>query len=209
MKKAAARAQRAQPKVVGKKSEAGEQGKIHPVVIYPFRQPTDFSDLEPLYELIARLDADKGTYARPITVMDRKTFHAAEGNKPFLDFRKNTVARHSDIVDAWCVDTCQMWYSGLGMAFEMGGAEDVYWLIPGDFNYGTAVGREVLGRLHDLPEICLELKQDVCIGEIAALQLVPGRGSGNPPIHRASPVGVLCRSPQFFSRGAAPALVCL
>jgi len=42
----------------------------------------------------------------------------------------------------------------------------VYWLIPGDFNYGTTVGKEVLGRLHDLPEICLELHQDLCIGEI-------------------------------------------
>jgi hypothetical protein len=60
-----------------------------------------------------------------------------------------------------------MWYSGLGLAFEKGGPADVYWLIPGDFNYGTAVGREVLGRLHDLPEICVELQQDVCIGEIA------------------------------------------
>src|SRR6185295_13142375 len=29
------------------------------------------------------------------------------------------------------------------------------------------VGKEVLGRLHDLPEICLELQQDMCIGEIA------------------------------------------
>jgi len=65
------------------------------------------------------------------------------------------------------VDTCQMWYSGLGMAYEKGGPNDVYWLIPGDFNYGTAVGKEVLGRLHDLPEIVLELKQDLCIGEIA------------------------------------------
>ena len=38
--------------------------------------------------------------------------------------------------------------------------------LVGDFNYGAAVGREVLGRLHDLPEICVELRQDVCIGEI-------------------------------------------
>ena len=52
------------------------------------------------------------------------------------------------------------------MAFEKGKDDDVYWLIPGDFNYGTADGKEVLGRLHDLPEICLELQQDVCIGEI-------------------------------------------
>ena len=141
-------------------------GKIHPVVIYPFRQPGDNSDLEELYRLIARLDADKDRYARPVTVLDRKTHHANADNRRFLDFRKETVARHSEIVDAWCVDTCQMWYSGLGHAFERGGPEDVYWLIPGDFNYGTAVGKEVLGRLHDLPEICIELQQDLCIGEI-------------------------------------------
>ncbi|HKX60819.1 MAG TPA: hypothetical protein VJS65_03230 [Verrucomicrobiae bacterium] len=137
------------------------------MVIYPIRQPGDFSNLDPLYELIARLDAEKDAYARPITVMDRKTFYAMEGNKPFLEFRKDSVARHSDILDAWCVDTCQMWYSGLGRAYEQGGPDDVYWLIPGDFNYGTPVGREVLSRLHDLPEICVELQQDLCVGEVA------------------------------------------
>jgi hypothetical protein len=156
-----------QPGASGKKSGAASKNKIHPVVIYPFRQPGDYSDLEQLYQLIARLAAERKKYARPITVMDRKTHFANEGNKRFLDFKKNTVARHSKILDAWCVDTCQMWYSGLGLAFEKGGPEDVYWLIPGDFNYGTPVGKEVLGRLHDLPEICLELQQDVCIGEIA------------------------------------------
>src|SRR5881296_3536272 len=150
-----------------KTSGTTQTGKIHPVVIYPFKQPGHYSDLEELYQLIARLDEDKETYARTITVVDRKTHYSMEANKAFLDFRKDIVARHSDVLDAWCVDTCQMWCSGLGLAYEQGGPEDVYWLIPGDFNYGTAVGREVLGRLHDLPEICLELHQDLCIGEIA------------------------------------------
>jgi hypothetical protein len=90
-----------------------------------------------------------------------------EHSRPFQEFRSRTLARHSDIVDAWCVDTCQMWYTGLGAAFEQGGPSDVYWLIPGDFNYGTPVGQEVLSRLHDLPEIILELHQDLCVGEIA------------------------------------------
>jgi hypothetical protein len=102
--------------------------------------------------------------------MDRKTHRAMVEDKKFSDFRKQTIEKHSDILDAWCVDTCQMWYSGLGAAFERGGAEDVYWLIPGDFNYGTGVGQEVLSRLHDLPEIILELDQDLCIGEIATGQ---------------------------------------
>ena len=152
---------------LGVNSGDTRKSRIHPVVIYPFRQPNDYSDLEALYQFVARLDAEKGEYARPITVIDRKTHWAMAEDESFLKFRKKTVARHSDILDVWCVDTCQMWYSGLGMAFERGSPEDVYWLIPGDFNYGTAVGQEVLGRLHDLPEIILELHQDVCIGEIA------------------------------------------
>src|SRR4051812_22162946 len=101
------------------------RGKIHPVIIYPFRQSADYSDLTALYELIARLDKEKSTYARPITVMDRKTHQAMSSNAPFLDFRKQVVGRYSDILDAWCVDTCQMWYSGLGRAFESGAGDDV------------------------------------------------------------------------------------
>jgi hypothetical protein len=145
----------------------GDAGRIHPVIIYPFHASDDLSDLKALYELVARLDGDKKRYARPITVIDRKTHYACEKDKNYQSFRKDTVARHSEIQDSWSVDTCQMWYSGLGTAFERGAENDVYWLIPGDFNYGTHHGHEVLGRLHDLPEIILELNQDICIGEIA------------------------------------------
>jgi hypothetical protein len=151
----------------GTKTKPAAAGKIHPIIIYPFKQPSDYADLEGLYGLVARLAAEPESYARPLTVMDRKTHYSMEGNRAFLDFRNNTVARHSQILDAWCVDTCQMWYEGLGAAFESGAENDVYWLIPGDFNYGAPAGQEVLGGLHDLPEIILELDQDVCVGEIA------------------------------------------
>jgi len=147
---------------------APNKGKVHPVLIYPFKQPAQYSDLEALYEMVARLGRDSARYARPLTVMDRKTHYSKKADREFLSFRENTVARYSEIVDAWCVDTCQMWNTGLGKAFEHGKPDDVYWLIPGDFDYGTSVGQEVLSRLHDLPEIVLELDQDVCIGEIAA-----------------------------------------
>jgi len=123
--------------------------------------------LEQLYGLIARLDADKDTYARPITIIDHKTREAVSTSAAHEKFLERTVARHSEVLEAWCVDTCQMWYTALGKAYERGGSNDVYWLIPGDFNYGTPVGRDVLSRLHDLPEICDELNQDLCIGEIA------------------------------------------
>ena len=167
MRKIRASLKKTAPKPAGKKSGPGPAPKIHPVIIYPYRQPKDYSDLEALYQLVARLDADRERYARPVTVMDRKTYYAEERNAAFQNFRKNTVARHSDILDAWCVDTCQMWYSALGMAYERGGKDDVYWLIPGDFDYSSPMGRGVLGHLHDLPEICNELQQDICIGEIA------------------------------------------
>jgi hypothetical protein len=45
------------------------------VVIYQIRQP---ADLEALYRWVGGLEADKQRYARPITVMDRKT-HSAMG----------------------------------------------------------------------------------------------------------------------------------
>jgi hypothetical protein len=141
--------------------------KIHPIVIYPFQQPGDYADLQALYQLVRRLGAEKDRYARPITVLDRKTHYSMAGNQAFRDFRRHTLTRCSEVLDVWAVDTCQMWYAGLGAAFERGGPHDVYWLIPGDFNYGTTVGQQVLSRLHDLPEIILELDQDLCIGEIA------------------------------------------
>ena len=166
MKKATTRTPAKRP-VAGPGASPVRAGRIHPIVIYPFRNPEDYSNLEQLYRLIARLDAEPSKYVRPITVVDRKTHAAVAGSKVYQAFRSGTVAVHSDILDAWCVDTCQMWYSGLGLAYEKGGPGDVYWLIPGDFNYGSSTGQEVLFRLHDLPEIILELNQDVCIGEIA------------------------------------------
>ena len=149
-----------------KTTAAKRNSRIHPVVIYPFKPPGDYSDLEPLYEMIAKLDADRERYARPITVMDRKTCLAMNSNNAFLEFRRGTVAKHSDVLDAWCVDTCQMWYSGLGAAIDEGEADDVYWLIPGDFNYGTQAGKEVLTKLWHLPEAVCGKEMDLCIGEI-------------------------------------------
>ena len=149
------------------KNTSRRGGQIHPVIIYPFKQPDDYSDLESLYQWVARLNADRARYARPITVLDRKTHYRNQSQSPFADFRNEMVARHSDILDAWSVDTCQMWYCGLGAAFECGRDGDVYWLIPGDFDYGTGAGQQVLSRLHDLPAIVGELQQDFCIGEIA------------------------------------------
>lgn len=168
MKSSTARKKPVPPTGAPSPSAPANGGLIHPVVIYPFRPPDDYHDLEQLYDLVARLAAQPKTYARPITVLDRKTSHNLLRSESFQQFRQRKVTPHSDVLEAWCVDTCQMWYTGLGAAYERGGPHDVYWLIPGDFNYGSPVGQDVLSRLHDLPEICAELDEDLCIGEIAA-----------------------------------------
>jgi len=164
-RKQKANRERAAKRVKAQRSAASGV-KVHPVVIYPFKPVGHYDDLRALYSLVERLSADRRRYARPITVIDRKTSHAQRRAAAFRAFRERIRSRCGEIMDAWCVDTCQMWYAGLGAAFERGKAGDVYWLIPGDFNYGSHAGHEVLGRLHDLPEIILELDQDVCVGEI-------------------------------------------
>jgi hypothetical protein len=70
---------------------------IHPVVIYPFQHPDDYANLEELYRLAAKLDSHKQNYARPITVIDRKTHTAALRDKRYLPFREGVVGRHSDM----------------------------------------------------------------------------------------------------------------
>src|SRR5690349_19394804 len=84
-------------------SEPVRTGRIHPVVIYPFKQPSHYSDLQALYDMLARLVAGSDQYMRPITVIDRKTHYSMSGNKDFQNFRTSTVGEYSDILDAWCV----------------------------------------------------------------------------------------------------------
>lgn len=144
------------------------QSRIHPIIVYPFRNPDDYTHLKALYAASEEWLAQPEVYARPITVIDRKTHYRAASDPVYTEFRQRTVSAHSDILDAWTVDTCQMWYTALGAAYERGKSRDVYWLIPGDFDYGSAAGAEVLSRLPDLPAICVELDQDICVGEVAA-----------------------------------------
>jgi len=163
-------------------------GKIHPVVVFPFvwravekgevdpktgdkKKTFVNEDLTTLYEeLIRTLDNDKARYARPITVMDKKTIynnvkykHAPEEWRSAFEEFLQRVRKYSDLVDAWCVDTCQVWNTGLGAAFERGDDKGIYWLIPGDFNYSKRP--EVLETMKKLPAAILR-GQDLCVGEI-------------------------------------------
>ncbi len=154
--------------------------KIHPVVIFPFAWKDVNEDLTVLYEyFISNLASNTDIYAPPITVMDYKTYYANAKNKydqewkeTFIKFIEGTVERHSKLIKAWCVDTCQMWNTGLGEAFHMGKEHDVYWLIPGDFFYSKRKGvlnsdeKDIFDLLKQIPEAVRDHHQDFCIGEI-------------------------------------------
>jgi len=60
-----------------------------------------------------------------------------------------------------------MWLSGLGYCFDNTKTEaDVYWLIPGDFEYDGPTGGEVLENLALLPEKVFTGECELCLGEV-------------------------------------------
>ena len=88
------------------------------------------------------------------------------------NFISSYLEEKTHIVNAWCVDTCQMWLTGFGYAFDLKGGDegDVFWFIPGDFRYCEDQG-DIFTQMISIPDNIIEpagrlFKYDVCIGEI-------------------------------------------
>lgn len=143
--------------------------RIHPIIIYPFAQPREPRHLEALYGgLIQKLASRTDRYAKPITVMNRQTFYRSQNNVAFNEFKKDLVEAYSDILHAWSVDSCQLWLHGFGHAFDSRSTvNDVYWLIPGDFDYASKAGQDLLNRFEQIPDAVYTGEVELCIGEIS------------------------------------------
>ena len=144
--------------------------KIHPIIIYPYAQPRGTKDLLALFDWIEKTSKESDRYAKPITVVNRQTFYRNRKtcNKNFLKAYER-IKEQSHIVDAWSVDTCQMWLAGFGHAYDnrSSPSDDVYWLIPGDFNYASPSGTKVLKHYCDIPnEVYSGSGADLCLGQI-------------------------------------------
>jgi hypothetical protein len=169
------------------------QPKIRPIVIYPFVQPRNVGSLQLLFESLAGLSGDE-RFEKPVTIVNNQTRYRS--TKPWVDsdaldsaFRRATtevVAPVSEIITTWSVDTCALWLRGLGDAFEQAEEQkahhDVFWLIPGDFDFSTAQGREALGKLQKIPLRVYEAECEICLGEIqvpinSAKQLIDTYGT--------------------------------
>ena len=143
--------------------------KIHPTVMYPFAHPANVRHVTALYEtLISRLSLNPALYSTPIIILNNQTYHRNKLNLDFDKFFKTCVVRkYSEVIHEWSVDSCQMWLRGLGTCFDASRSDgDVFWLIPGDFNYDSAAGREVLDKFQDLPMQVYTGSCDLCLGEI-------------------------------------------
>jgi hypothetical protein len=170
--------------------------RIHPIIIYPFSHPQNTNNLKVLYRRIAELCEDpEGSYCKPITVLNRQTIdrvctpkmnrnEAREAREKFDGFLGDEIRPHSRIIETWCVDTCQMWLTGLGQASDENNAlAAVYWLIPGDFNYDSEEGGRVLSKFDEIPMfVYQERGVDLSLGEIdvplnSAKQLIDTYGT--------------------------------
>ncbi|MGD8909597.1 MAG: hypothetical protein PVI92_09625 [Chromatiales bacterium] len=145
---------------------------VRPIVIYPFRHPENTKHLNALYwSLDQKCKADP-RYDAPTTVINRQTFYRSRNNKSFTDIYQSVKQQSSSIVDAWCVDTCQMWLAGFGSTFDRAidaseeiEEEDIFWLIPGDFDYASDKGQEVLKNMYLIPESIMT-DSEFCIGQL-------------------------------------------
>lgn len=144
--------------------------RIYPIVIFPYSQEDKFDNLRTLYEQLRIIkekqekenkkandnatEKDKFIYEVPRTVINKQTdynntIHMIDIKKreKYEDFVKEIEDKSlSIVIKEWCVDSCQMWLSGFGKAFDEAskkeGIENVYWLIPGDFDYDKLLEAE-------------------------------------------------------------------
>jgi hypothetical protein len=146
------------------------------VVIFPFSAPGE--DPERLLSLYRHLASLKGKrawhYSQPLTIIDQRTVHKARTANltySFEDLLAEIARLGSDALIDWHVDTCQMWFAGLGRAYQRaidrGADADVFWLIPGDYDYRTVEGQQKLfDRVAELPREVSEGRSEFTIGEV-------------------------------------------
>jgi hypothetical protein len=140
--------------------------------MYPYTHPSGGRGTEHLEQLYQKVQewSDDRAYGRFLTVINRQT----RLNEPTAvrQFVERFVAPCSDVIEVWSVDTCQMWLAGFGKRMDDSrSVDDVYWLIPGDFDYASEGGRDVLHRMVELPRRIYDPGPDqpscsLCLGEI-------------------------------------------
>lgn len=154
---------------IKQKQTIGSKGKIHPVVIFPFKlRPNTAKNFSSLLDLIG----GSQVYLKPVFVVNNQTagYAYSDGLGSMFDDLSREMKKISgekNILCVWSVDTCQMWLRGLGHAFQHSQTNsDIYWLIPGDFCYADKGAKKGLHKMCKLPKAICEGNSHLAIGEI-------------------------------------------
>jgi len=167
--------------------------RVRPIVMYPFVQPQKLDSLELLFATL-KTWSDDPEFREPVVVVNNQTKYRS--TIPTTDDRGTDSAYKRAVEEiiqpvarlsyCWSVDTCSMWLSGLGEAFEDAtrtlAHDDVFFLIPGDFDFSTGAGRQALALLKEIPLKVLNNECAICLGEIqvplnSAKQLIDTYGT--------------------------------
>jgi hypothetical protein len=141
--------------------------------MYPFSQPRNLSSLELLFEKLEELTKQE-PFQKPVTIVNNQTQYRSNAEPKLSELHTRAVQEIvqpvSSVTHVWAVDTCAMWLRGFGDAFQsaekQNAIHDVFWLIPGDFDYSTDAGQNAL---QELPKIPLKVHMgegEICLGEI-------------------------------------------
>lgn len=167
--------------------------RIRPIVMYPFVQPVKLESLQCLFERLATWNKES-IFCKPLVVINNQT--RFRSNKPAVEDPRIEAAYQravtkiinpvADVIHSWAVDSCAMWLCGLGDSFEQatqnGSHHDVFFLIPGDFDFSTEEGEIALKGLRSIPVKVLSNECAICLGEIqvppnSAKQLIDTYGT--------------------------------
>jgi hypothetical protein len=134
---------------------------VQPIVIFPFGYPAETEHLKFLYDELEK-GVQAGNWRKPMTVLNRQTERRADKKSGPRACRK-LITKTWKVIPAWSVDSCQMWLAGLGAAFDRDATTQVFWLVPGDFEYAKA-GAAFWKNMKKLPVAAA--KNDLAVGEI-------------------------------------------
>src|SRR5258708_5120299 len=170
------------------------QARIRPIVMYPFVQPLKLESLELLFRTLDTWSSDP-EFHKPVVVINNQTRYRSTTMPIVEDPRvdpayKQTISKIirpvATILPSWAVDSCAMWLSGLGHCFdaatESRSYNDVFFLLPGHFDFSSEEGKVALGKLREIPEKVLNHECGICLGEIevplnSAKQLIDTYGT--------------------------------
>ena len=167
--------------------------RIRPIIIYPFVQPFKLDGLARLFETLKTWNSEP-EFCKPLVIINNQTRYRS--TKPAVEDPRVEAAYKKALKDVigstgrlwpcWSVDSCAMWLTGLGESFEEAtqshAYHDVFFLIPGDFDFSTAEGLIALKRLQQIPTKVLVNECSICLGEIqvplnSAKQLIDTYGT--------------------------------